>query len=58
MQNYKSKLKSFGNVKIFSLNDEKETSQKLKEIHSQRKGEDSPGSFRFKRTRKINKRTL
>jgi len=32
----------------------KKVAQILKEIHSQRKGEDSPGSFGFERTRKIN----
>lgn len=34
------------------------TSQKPEEIYSQRKSPDSPGGFRFKKTKRINRRAL
>ena len=53
MKNYNSKFKNLEIVKRFIFNDKK-TSQKSKKIYSSGKGEDSPGSFGFERTRKTN----
>ena len=57
MQNYNSKFKSFENVKIFNLI-EKEDAGVNSIIYQKRKGEDSPGGFRFERTRKTNSRVI
>ena len=38
--------------------DQKETSQKFEKIYSQREISDSPGSFGYKKTKRINKSTL
>lgn len=37
---------------------EKENAEEHQKIYSQRKGSDSPGSFRHQRTRKINSKAL
>ena len=43
---------------LLVLNYEKKTSQKHQKISQKRKGSDSPGSFGFERTRKINSRII
>jgi len=58
MQNYRLKLKTFRDLKLFILNGKEEIAGIVTQIYSKREGSDSPGGFRFKRTRKNNPRTL
>ena len=45
-------------ISDFHFNDEKEATKINSKISSQREGSNSPGSFRFERTRKINSRVI
>lgn len=54
MQNYKSKLKIFENIKIAILDGKEKTSQKHQKVYQKGKSSDSPGSFGYQRTGKIN----
>jgi len=59
MQNYNLKFKTFEISKVFYFCfDEEKTSQEYTQIYPQRKGSDSPGSFRFERTGEINFRII
>lgn len=56
VQNLKCKTKN-NNLESLILN-EKEDAQIFAKIYSSGKGSDSPRSFRFERTRKVNSRAL
>ncbi|PIV44995.1 MAG: hypothetical protein COS25_02170 [Candidatus Nealsonbacteria bacterium CG02_land_8_20_14_3_00_37_10] len=54
MQNYNLKFKTFEISKVFYFCfDEEKTSQEYTQIYPQRKGSDSPGSFRFEKATRI-----
>jgi len=54
MQNYNSKFKIFENVRPFAIDGKEKATKINSEIYSSGKSPDSPGSFRSRRTRKIN----
>jgi len=58
MQNYNSKFKIFENVRSFAIDGKEKATKINSEIYSSGKISDSPGGFGYKRTRKINQRTL
>lgn len=58
MQNFILKLKIFKTTKPPFLYDKEEITKRYPQIHSQRKGADSPGGFGFERAGKTNQRIL
>jgi len=52
------RFRVFKSLTFQTMNYGKEASQKYQKVYQERKGADSPGSFGYERTRKINSRTI
>jgi len=58
MADYKLKSKNYLSLIFFGLNGRKEIAKEFEEISSERESPNSAGSFGFKKTRRINPKTL